>query len=65
MQGKETSHRFKPGLLSRFLFFPHNTFCHYEHHKWPQVPYYYLPKVRELDKGKPVIAISGLFPAKL
>jgi fatty acid desaturase len=65
MEGKETSHRFEPGLLGRFLFFPHNTFCHYEHHKWPQVPYYNLPKVREIDQGKPVMKLSGLFPATL
>jgi fatty acid desaturase len=33
--GKETSHRFSAGRLARFFFFPHNTYCHYEHHKWP------------------------------
>jgi fatty acid desaturase len=60
--GKETSHRFVVGLLSRFLFFPHNTWCHYEHHKWPQVPFYNLPQLRKLDSSKPILRFHGLFP---
>lgn len=60
--GKETSHRFHPGTIFRFLFFPHNTWCHYEHHKWPQVPYYNLPKLRKLDSTKPILPLSELFP---
>lgn len=60
--GKESSHRFRVGPLARFFFFPHNTFCHYEHHKWPQVPYYHLPKVRELDQSRPVLWLSEVFP---
>jgi fatty acid desaturase len=56
--GKETSHRFSTGRVSRFLFFPHNTFCHYEHHKWPQVPYYNLPKLRALDHTKKILFLK-------
>ncbi|HSJ02993.1 MAG TPA: fatty acid desaturase, partial [Verrucomicrobium sp.] len=69
-QGKETSHRFSPGwdphspgVLGKFLFFPHNTYCHYEHHKYPQVPYYHLPALRKLEESRPVSALGELFPA--
>jgi fatty acid desaturase len=62
--GKGTSHRFEAGPLSRFLFFPHNTFCHYEHHKWPRIPYHNLPALRELvDQAKPVLPLRSLFPS--
>ena len=59
--GKETCHRFAPGWLVRFLFLPHNTYCHYEHHKWPQIPYYNLNKLRALDRSKPVTPFAELF----
>jgi fatty acid desaturase len=62
--GKETSHRFSAGYLTRFFFFPHNTWCHYEHHKWPQVPFYNLPKLRKLDTGKRVLRLHELFPLR-
>jgi fatty acid desaturase len=61
--GKDSSHRFITGPVCRFLFFPHNTFCHYEHHKWPQVPYYNLPELRKFDKARPVLQMKDLFPA--
>jgi fatty acid desaturase len=64
-KGKETSHRFRAGWIARFLFVPHNTYCHYEHHKWPQIPYYNLPRMRELDGSKPVATFSDLFPRSL
>ena len=62
MKGKETSHRFTAGWLARFYFFPHNTYCHYEHHKWPQVPFYNLPALRQLDGSKPIARLRDLFP---
>jgi fatty acid desaturase len=61
-EGKENSHRFTANLLARFFFVPHNTYCHYEHHKFPQVPYYHLPKLRELDSTVPVLPLIQLFP---
>lgn len=60
--GKETSHRFNAGPLTRFFFFPHNTWCHYEHHKWPQVPFYKLPELRKLDETRPILKLRELFP---
>ena len=63
LRGKESSHRFMSGPVGRFLFFPHNTWCHYEHHKWPQIPYYNLPALREADTSRPVQPVGELFPA--
>lgn len=62
LSGKETSHRFVAGPVARLLFFPCNTWCNYEHHKWPQVPFYHLPELRKLDHEKPVLRFSQLFP---
>jgi fatty acid desaturase len=59
--GKQNSHRFETGWMARFLFFPHNTHCHYEHHQWPQVPYYNLPLLREHLHSRPVMHVSKLF----
>jgi fatty acid desaturase len=62
--GHKSSHRFAAGPLARFLFFPHHTYCHYEHHRWPQVPYYNLPKLRALDHSRPVLRLLELFPLR-
>ncbi|MBE8965598.1 fatty acid desaturase family protein [Nostocales cyanobacterium LEGE 12452] len=47
--------RFKPSLLEQFIFFPHNFWLHYEHHKWPNVPFYDLPLKRVADNTIPVL----------
>ncbi len=60
--GHETSYRFKAGAIPRFVFLPHSTWCHYEHHKWPQIPYYNLPTLRTLDTSKQIIRLWELFP---
>jgi fatty acid desaturase len=64
--GREGSHRIHAGPVTRFLFFPHNTYCHYEHHLSPQVPYHNLPKMREMlvakegGEGRPVLSLREL-----
>ena len=60
-RGSGTSHRFRAGPIARCLFFPHNTFCHYEHHLYPQVPYYHLPAVRARCEGPPIVSLRQLF----
>jgi fatty acid desaturase len=60
--GHASSHRFRAGWIARFLFFPHNTWCHFEHHKYPQVPFYNLPALRKLDGTKPTVHFLRLFP---
>ncbi len=38
-----------PGALARFVMFPHNVNYHVEHHLFPAVPHYHLPRLhREL-----------------
>jgi len=39
---------FEPNALERILFAPHNMCYHAEHHLWPFVPYYNLPKLHAL-----------------
>ena len=38
----------KPMLLERFLLSPHNVGFHLEHHLYPGVPFYHLPKLHQL-----------------
>jgi fatty acid desaturase len=59
--GKEASHRYHIGALGRFLFFPHNVWYHYEHHVYASVPFFNLPKLRELLRERPVIAFGEVF----
>jgi fatty acid desaturase len=37
-----------PSLLERFLIAPHHVGYHLEHHLYPGVPYYNLPKLHQL-----------------
>lgn len=50
--------RFRPGLLGRFVVWPHNTWCHAEHHDDPDVPFWALPARRGQS---PVPSAAGLF----
>lgn len=49
------THRFHATLFERWLFMPHSCWYHYEHHKWPKIPFYNLHKARELDSSVPVM----------
>lgn len=40
------TYRFAAGWLARAALFPHNTWCHDEHHRMPGIPARHLPKVR-------------------
>jgi fatty acid desaturase len=37
------------GVVGRFLFFPHNTWCHAEHHETSGVAARWLPRLRDSD----------------
>lgn len=50
------TYRFQTNLWQRFLLFPHNTWCHWEHHKYPAIPFYYLPKIRQLDDSEKIFS---------
>ncbi len=59
--GIRGTHRFSAGKLSRYFFLPHYTWYHYEHHKWPSIPLWNLPKMRPLDISVPVISLREVF----
>jgi fatty acid desaturase len=56
-------HRIRVRWWQRLLFLPHNTWCHYEHHRWPSVPCWNLPVARALDASAPVLPLADLFEA--
>ncbi|HEY4125023.1 MAG TPA: fatty acid desaturase [Rhizomicrobium sp.] len=54
-------HRISARWIYRVLFVPHNTWCHFEHHRFPSVPFWNLPKARALDTATPVGTLEALF----
>lgn len=57
----EGTHRFSAHPIFQYVFFPHKTWCHYEHHQWPSIPYRNLPAARELERTPPVLTLEELF----
>jgi fatty acid desaturase len=53
--GTHDVHRLHAPWYLRFWLLPHNTWYHYEHHHFPQVPCWNLPKVRALIGPVPEI----------
>jgi len=45
------------------LMMPHNIWVHYEHHKYPSVPFFNLEKVRELDSSDKIYSIEEMVEA--
>ena len=61
---KEEGHtfRFDANPLLKYLFWPQNTWCHYEHHTFPTISLVHLPSVRKsLDRehGK-ILSVSEM-----
>lgn len=56
--GTKDTHRIAASWWQRWLFAPHNTWYHYEHHKWPWVPFYNLPQAR-LQIDRPASMLFG------
>ena len=59
--GTGGTHRLRARWWERALYLPHNTWAHFEHHRFPSVPFYNLPKARELDRETPIITMSDVF----
>ena len=60
--GTDEAHRISAPWYLRLWVVPHNTWCHYEHHHYPQVPCWNLPRVRELmGDSPPVVPFSSIF----
>jgi fatty acid desaturase len=61
--GTEGTHVLRPTALQKFIFLPHNTWCHYEHHEHPSVPCWVLPDIR--DPNMPTVTMRELFASFL
>ena len=61
--GTAGTHRLRARWWERAVFLPHNTWAHFEHHRYPSVPFYHLPAARELDRETPVLTLSEVFDA--
>lgn len=59
--GRIGTHRFSASWWQRWTFLPHNTWCHYEHHRSPKVPFYNLPKLRQLEASERLMTATELF----
>lgn len=59
LQDTHTNRYKLPNPLFR-LVVPHNIWVHYEHHKYPGVPFYHLEKVRELDHSARVFSFAEM-----
>ena len=46
-----------PSWIERLLFSPYNLNLHAEHHMWPYVPYYNLPRLHAVTAGRPEIEV--------
>lgn len=48
---------FKPSIVEGIFFSPHNMNLHSEHHLWPGVPYYHLPKAHAFVREQPEVTV--------
>ncbi len=58
--GTRETYRISVSWWQRLLFLPHNTWYHYEHHRWPSIPYWNLPQARKLDSTELVVPLNAL-----
>jgi fatty acid desaturase len=59
--GVDLTPRFKASPFYRYILFPHNTHMHHEHHAFPTVPLWNLPKLRENLVSVEIQSESQLF----
>src|SRR6185295_2065338 len=52
--GTDDTHRLHVSPVVAWLLAPHNVYMHWEHHKWPAIPYWNLPRARAMDSSMPV-----------
>jgi fatty acid desaturase len=62
--GTDSTHRVRLNFFQRFLFAPHNTWLHWEHHEHPAVPFWQLPVLREQRRDIPVIRFSDVLDGR-
>jgi fatty acid desaturase len=57
--GTTGTHRISATWWQRFLFLPHNTWCHWEHHECSSIPCWALPDAR--DRSASILTVGELF----
>jgi fatty acid desaturase len=50
-----------PRIIYRLIFYPHNVWCHFEHHRFPSVPFWNLAKAAALETETPIQTIGSLY----
>lgn len=56
----ENTHRLTLNWWQQWIFAPHNTYYHWEHHQWAWVPHWRLPEARLMDRSQPIISLTEL-----
>lgn len=59
-QGTADTHRLHLTPVEAAILAPHNIWLHWEHHKYPSIPYYNLPKVRLYFDEAPIMKLKDL-----
>lgn len=62
-QGTGDTQRLTLTLWQAALLSPHNAWHHWEHHKYPTIPYHNLPQARQLLGGPAIMTLHGLMVA--
>ncbi|MBL7671081.1 MAG: fatty acid desaturase [Bdellovibrionaceae bacterium] len=59
--GTAGTYRYQANFWHRLIFLPHNIDIHWEHHKYPSIPCWNLPRVRKLITEVPIIPLDEVF----
>jgi fatty acid desaturase len=54
------THRVYLNAWQKFLFSPHHIGIHWEHHNFPEYPFWQLPKVRKMHSEEPIVTFGEL-----
>jgi fatty acid desaturase len=59
-QGTDDTQRIALTSWQAALLSPHNAWHHWEHHKYPTIPYHRLPQARQRVSGPAILTLGGL-----
>lgn len=62
-QGTDDTQRLSLTWWQAALLSPHNAWHHWEHHKYPTIPYHRLPQARQRLTGPAILTLRGLIDA--
>lgn len=64
-QGSEVTSRVRVSMWQRWIYAPMNSWCHWEHHRWPTVPFYALPRMRLQLYGQRIVTMGEILKRNL